>query len=160
MYMLLPLFLELERWVGRENAKARSAGMPTYPRCTIRVIGQTALLEAALPLRLAATRDVDVYADYPWAVEQKFAELLRAAGQELDPLGREAWMPKETAYTTLHDGTWVLGRIAEPDFVLIAKALKAPEKNRPLLLQYLAEGPSDRFLRLAAKYKVDLEQFL
>ena len=39
-------------------------------------------------------------------------------------------------------------------------ALKAARKNRQLLTEYLARGPSQRFLKLAQKYRLDLEQFL
>ena len=44
--------------------------------------------------------------------------------------------------------------------VLVSKALKAPAKNRSLLTEYLAKGASQRFLDMAKKYGVDLEQFL
>jgi hypothetical protein len=43
---------------------------------------------------------------------------------------------------------------------LILEALKAPVRNRPLMTEYLANGASERFLALASKYEVDLEQFL
>ncbi len=52
------------------------------------------------------------------------------------------------------------GFIAEADFVFIAKAIKAPEKNRPLLTEFIAEGASDRFFKLADRYKVNLEALL
>jgi hypothetical protein len=42
----------------------------------------------------------------------------------------------------------------------VSKALKDPAKNEQLLVQYLALGPSPRFLQLAAKYQVDLESLL
>lgn len=48
----------------------------------------------------------------------------------------------------------------DEECVLLSKAAKAPQKNGALLTQYLASGPSDRFLRLAEKYDVDLEQFV
>lgn len=44
--------------------------------------------------------------------------------------------------------------------VLLSKALKAPAKNRSLLTEYLAMGASERFLELAEKYHLDLEQFV
>lgn len=50
--------------------------------------------------------------------------------------------------------------VAEPDAVLLSKALKAPDKNRALLTEYLALGATERFLTLARKYALDLEQFL
>ncbi|HEY6561161.1 MAG TPA: hypothetical protein VI072_28005 [Polyangiaceae bacterium] len=123
-------------------------------------MGQTALLEAQLPLALVATRDVDVKADYEFAVESEFKRLLSLKGRALDPLGHEVWMPRETRYTALYAGRSVDLSIADAECVLLSKALKAPAKNRVLILEYLASGPSERFLTLAKKYRVNLEQFL
>ncbi|MDX2051889.1 MAG: hypothetical protein SFV15_05810 [Polyangiaceae bacterium] len=124
------------------------------------MFGQTALIEARVPLTLAATQDVDVRADYTYAVEREFERLLMAQGRVLDPLGHEAWMPRETRYADVFHGKWVRVALADPDAVLISKALKAPMKNAPLITEYLAAGASERFLQLATKYHVDLERFL
>ncbi len=69
-------------------------------------------------------------------------------------------MPAETQYSELYSGRFVRLLLADPEAVLVSKALKAPVRNRPLLTEYLAKGASDRFLKLASKYAVDLEQFL
>lgn len=69
-------------------------------------------------------------------------------------------MPEETEYETFFEGTFVTLKIADEESVLLSKAAKAPEKNGALLTQYLAQGPSERFVSLAAKYNVDLEQFV
>ena len=69
-------------------------------------------------------------------------------------------MPEETEYDLVFDGRWVRGFVAQPDFVLLSKALKAPEKNHPLIVELLATGASTRFYDLAERYELDLEQFL
>lgn len=158
--MLEEVARRLEVWVIDQNVMARAEGLPTIHPFTIRVFGQTALIEARVPLTLAATQDIDVRADYTHVVEREFERLLRAEGRVLDPLGHEAWMPRETRYTQLFQGKWVRVALAEPDAVLISKALKAPLKNAPLITEYLAVGASERFLELATKYAIDLEQFL
>lgn len=150
----------LDDWVIEENLAARAGGVLAFRPCTIRVLGQTALFEAHVPLTLAATRDVDVRADYDDAVRRAFERLLAAEGRELDPLGHEIWMPAETQYSELYSGKFVRVLLADLEAVLVSKALKAPAKNRALVTEYLAKGASDRFLKLAAKYGVDLEQFL
>lgn len=157
---MIQVFERLDAWVAKENAVLRADGLPGYRTCEIRVLGQTALLLADTGLHLAATQDVDVRADYPFAVQKKFEALLAREGLHLDPVGHEAWMPAETEYREIYAGVNVRGLIAEADFVLISKALKAPAKNRTLLVEYLAWGPSERFLELAETYDVDLEAFL
>jgi hypothetical protein len=150
---------KLDTWVVAQNVAAAAEGLPRHRPCTIRVLGQTALLEAELSLRLAATLDVDVRADYDDAVRREFERLLAAAGRELDPVAHEIWMPRETRYLDFYAGRFVRVELAEPEAVLVSKALKAPLKNGPLVTEYLALGPSERFVALARKYKLDLEQF-
>lgn len=116
--------------------------------------------EAKAPLQLNVTNDVDVYADYEHAIEVEFRRLLAAQGKELDPVGHEIWMPRETRYRDLFVGKYVTLQVADIDSVLLSKALKAPHKNRTLIVEYLAGGPSERFLQMAKRYGVDLEQFL
>jgi oligoendopeptidase F len=51
-------------------------------------------------------------------------------------------------------------KVADEESVLLSKATKAPAKNAALLTEYLASGASERFMELAEKYGLDLEQFL
>ena len=158
--MLTQVAEELDSWIVRRNVEAHDEGVALIASCEIKLVGQQALVELAAPLTLAATTDVDVRANYSHAVEQEFGRLLARRGKSLDPLGREIWMPRETHYTELFAGPYVTLRVADIDSVLVFKALKAPEKNHALIVEYLAKSASTRFLSLAAKYQVDLERFL
>lgn len=158
--MLRDVAEKLDDWVAARNREAFEEGLPSIPLSTIKVLGQTALLESGVALTLAATYDVDTYADYPHAVEKEFARLLGTVGRELDPVGHEVWMPPETRYIDFYRGRFVRVLLADPEAILLSKALKAPLKNRQLIVEYLALGASDRFLELAKKYQLDLEQFL
>ena len=131
--MLRDIARQLDAWVVSRNAEARTEGLPSYPPCEIRVVGQAALLEAGSELTVVATADVDVSGQIAFAVEQEFRRLLAAEGLELDPVGHEAWMPSETEYTPVFSA---------------------------LIVEYLARGASERFLDLARRYSLDLEQFL
>jgi hypothetical protein len=159
-FVLVSIARKLDRWVAEENVRRRADGGPSLKRCEIKVFGQAALLELQVPLTLAATSDVDVRATYEHPIEVRFRELLAAQGRHLDPVAHEAWMPRETRYEKLFDGALVALLVAEPEAILVSKALKAPLKNRALLTEYLAMGASERFLSLARKYGVSLEQFL
>jgi hypothetical protein len=158
--MLVALAERLDAWVVDHNLEARAAGMLSLPPCTIHLLGQSALLELGVPLKLAVTNDVDVRADYTSAIEAELRRLLKQIGKELDPLGDEIWMPKETRYEVLFQGEFVTLKVADVEAILISKALKAPSKNRTLIVEYLARGASPRFMRLARKYAVDLESFV
>jgi hypothetical protein len=158
--MLREIAEKLDDWMAVQNAEARLGGWVQLRPCTIKLLGQVALMELGLKVTLAATKDVDVYADYGAAVEDEFGRLLRAAGHDLDPVGHEIWMPRETRYGKLYDGRFVKMLVADPEAILLSKALKAPAKNHALIVEYLATGASDRFLELADKYHLDLEQFL
>ena len=158
--MLVEVAERLDAFVVARNIEARSEGLLALRPCVIRLLGQTALLEAKVALTLAATIDVDVYADYDFAIEREFRRLLAARGRELDSLGSEIWMPAETKYSSLFAGYFIALLVADTEAILISKALKAPSKNRSLLIEYLARGASRRFLQLAKKYGLDLEQFL
>jgi hypothetical protein len=160
MYIWPDLFLVLDQWVARENVRARAEGTPAHKKCTIRVLGQAALFIAEVDLALTATQDLDAYADYDWAVQQELERLLEKEGKILDPHGHEVWMPRETQYTPIYEGTYVDAFVADPDAVLISKACKAPGKNEALITEYLAKGASERFFELATKYAVDLGQFV
>ncbi len=128
-------------------------------KCSIQVVGQTALLEAKLDLHLAATADVDVHHQIEYVFRKKFEELLKEKGKFLDPVGHEAWMPEETKYKTIFNGRHVEGSIAEAEYILISKALKAPQRNKTLIAEYLASHPTELFYTLAKKYNVRLEDF-
>lgn len=158
--MLTELAAELDVWFVERAREARQEGMAPPRACTIRVHGQMALLEREARLNLVATHDVDVRADFDHAARKEFERLLAKRDLVLDPVGHEAWMPEETEYETFFEGTFVTLKIADEESVLLSKAAKAPKKNGALLTQYLAQGPSERFVSLAAKYNVDLEQFV
>ena len=50
---------KLDKWLIDENKERAEKG--TVPlKCTIKVIGQTALIEAGLKIQLAATMDVEI----------------------------------------------------------------------------------------------------
>ena len=160
MVMLKNIFKKLDEWIGEQNIERVEGGMLSIRACEIKVIGQTALVEARISLHVPATMDVDVFANYEDSVRRKFASLLKESGKELDPVGHEAWMPKETEYEVFFVGKWLCAYLAKPEYVLLSKAMKAPDKNSALLVEYLASEPPAIFFELAMKYKVDLDRFL
>ncbi len=57
-------------------------------------------------------------------------------------------------------GKWLKAYLAKPEYILLSKAMKAPEKNKALIVEYLASEPPATFFNLVQKYKVNLDKFL
>ncbi len=160
IHMLQKVLRELDEWAQEKSRENIADGLFSLGKCQIQIIGQSALIEAKLNLNLAATADVDIHKQIDYVFRKKFEELLKAEGKFLDPVGYESWMPAETKYKSIFSGKHVDGLIAEPEYVLISKAHKAPKKNKDVLAEYLAGKPSELFYSLAEKYKISLEEFV
>lgn len=158
--LLKKIFKTLDDWVEIQNIERNDDGLVPLGICEIKIIGQTALLEANISLHVPATMDVDVFANYDYLVKKKFEHLLKENGKELDPVGHEAWMPKETEYIEFFTGKWVKAYLAKIEYVMISKAKKAPVKNKGLIVEYLATSPDKVFFQLSKKYKINLDYFL
>jgi hypothetical protein len=158
--MIVKVFKTLDKWVTKANSEMREQGLTTTKPFSIKILGQTALIEAHLKLELFATADVDVYANYEFMVKQEFERLLKKEGKVLDKFSDEIWMPEETEYELIYEGVNFKGYLAKPEYILISKALKAPVKNRELILNYIAQRPSDLFMKLAEKYNLNLDEYV
>ena len=157
--MLKEVCKKLDEWLMEENQERGEAGTILL-RCEIHIIGQTALLEARLGIWLAATMDVDLQKQLHGAIRQKLDELFAIHGKKIDPVGHEAWMPKETKFNTIYTGKFVKCFVAQPEYVLISKAKMAREKNKNLIIEYLGTKPTPLFLQLVKKYEINLKEFL
>ena len=125
---LATVFERLDQWVTTENKSASIEGFRLLPKSIFMVVGQAALLDANVQFNVTATVDVDVLHNAKHEVVAKLSELLVADGFELDPLSNEIWMPSETRFIEIFKGEWVTATRAETEFIIVSKALKAPEK--------------------------------
>jgi len=157
--MLQKIFEELDVWVEQENGDIATSGGIRIPFFQIKVLGQTALAEIKIDLDLFETQDLDAYVMCEERVKQKLDDLLRKINKQYDFLSQEIWMPRETEYKILYKSKRFEASVALPEYVLISKALKAPTKNRTLILEYLAKKPTDLFFNLAKAYGLDLTEF-
>ena len=158
--MLLNIFQQLDQEIIELNLELQAEGSREILKFFIKIVGQSALLEANTGLVLTSTMDVDAYANFVWLAREKFCDILKKHHLIYDSLSNEIWMPEETKYVHLYKGYVVDGYYAESEYVLLSKVAKAPEKNRNLIVQYIAKGPSKLFLELCKKYKIDLKSIL
>jgi hypothetical protein len=103
--------------------------------------------------------DVDVYANYEYTVKKEFQRLLEKENKFLDEFSDEIWMPEETEYLDFFSGRNFNAYIAKEEYVLISKALKAPDKNKLLVMEYISKGADKLFWELAKKYKLKTGDF-
>lgn len=143
-----------------QDLEAMREGFSSPKKCSVRVVGQTALLEANLDIEIAATVDVDAFIEAESLVIAQFSQLLRYEGLEYDQLSNEIWMPEETKYVDIFRGDWVVAMLAQPEFVMLSKAKMALGKNKMLLRDYIASEPAELFFRLCEKYRVNIENIL
>lgn len=158
--MLYNLFKELNALIAEENIRRIKSdeGGPYIQPCHFFVLGQFALIEAKISQ--IATRDVDAKITADHWVKTEFSRLLRTQGLIWDAHSNEIKMPKETEYDELFKSENITAFVAQPEYVLISKAMYSPEKNRGVFEEYLAAGASEKFLKLAKLYKIDLEDLL
>jgi len=158
--MIVNAFKELNRWIQQQNTLSVQDSSRLIHSCEFKLLGQSALLEASLSISLAATGDVDAYTNAEYPVCKQLDRFLEGYGMHLDPFSHEVWMPEETTYSLLFKGQYLDLYVADPEYVLLSKALKAPERNMDTIVQYLANEPTELFFDLCEQYGVDLEEFL
>jgi len=154
------LFKRLDFWIQGYNHEAVEEGGLVLHNQEIWLLGQIALVVASVDLDLAQTKDVDAKSHLGYPAYIEFERLLAKNGLYLDAHSSEIWMPEETEYEVFYRGKSLVVYLPKPDYVLLSKAKMAPDKNKSLILEYLATKPSHLFFSLARKYSLSLEVFL
>ena len=115
--------------------------------------------EVAAKLHPIATVDLDTKVKTKGMTLDKFKELLKEENLVLDDLSNEIWLPEETEYIDFFEGEYVKCKRALPLYLLVSKAIKAPEKNRVLIQNALIEY-EDELADLILKYEGNLDYFM
>lgn len=133
----------------------------SFAKTEIKILGQFALLldeEASKNLPLVATMDVDALLKGEWFVQKTLRDSLKAKGLEYDELSGEIWIPKGEEFITYYDSEYLKLSYLDPISTLTSKAIKAKEKNRPLLKEALAYY-GDKLSNRIKNHGGDLEYF-
>jgi len=157
---------ELERVVKRFEVEVsklnqdRRAG--PFGTLKVRVLGQQALLirRASLSgLRLLATTDFDAVLNGEPPLEDIFKRFLREEGLTYDEQSPLIWLPEETKCETIYKSEIIEVEGPLPIYLIVSKAVKAPEKNKLLVTQAI-EVFGDEFLGMLEKYGADINYFI
>tara|TARA_R110002049_G_scaffold215980_2_gene387380 strand:+ start:1228 stop:1719 length:492 start_codon:yes stop_codon:yes gene_type:complete len=135
--------LELDKRISDADEKSYAdQGIGLIPKdIEMKIMGQMALLadeEISSRIELNATFDVDAHIKASVEVLRILDQLLKENGLALDMLSDEIWMPPDTVWETFYEGDYVKILKARPTDVLVSKAVKAPIKNKRLIMDAIA----------------------
>ncbi|RIL08836.1 MAG: hypothetical protein DCC75_07930 [Proteobacteria bacterium] len=143
------------------NHERERDGLPHLKHAVVSLLGQFGLLahpEASKRLLLAATHDVDALIEADWLVRSIFIEALKEYGLVYDELSCEAWIPPGSDFETIYSSPALEIRCLTPLAILTSKAVKAKERNAPLI-RYALGQYGEPLARLIAEHGGDLDYF-
>lgn len=133
---LLEVFTKLDQSVEKENLRRRNDGVLPLKRSKVIILGQMSLLvdsKVAARLALAQTGDMDAKLDMDFFVKQELKKFLAEKGLVYDEDSDKIFIPKNSSELELFEFRNVVVKRLDPESVLVSKAVKAPDKNRPLI---------------------------
>lgn len=145
---------------GAKLNKERASG--PLSKLLVTVLGQQGLLvrSDSLPnLKLLATTDFDGLLRGEVPTEDIFKACLREAGLTYDEQSEYIWLPDETSDEELYDSKTIRVTSPQPVYLIVSKAVKAPEKNKQLVIDSISEF-GESLIELLEKYGADIDYFL
>lgn len=130
--------VELDKRISAADEKSYAdQGIGLVPKdIEMKIMGQMALLadeEISSRIELNTTFDVDAHIKASVQVSRILDQLLKENGLALDMLSDEIWMPPDTVWESLYNGSYVKILKARAIDVLVSKGVKAPTKNKRLI---------------------------
>lgn len=152
----------LENRILLADQEAGLNGLVLSPKTIeIRVVGQASLLAdtfLGMKLELEQTHDFDAFVKAAYPIESILRNLLQEYGFSFDNLSEQIWMPEDTVWEKCFEGDFVIILKARAIDVLVSKAIKAPVKNRKLVVDAL-DIYGDELIGRIQKYGGNLENF-
>lgn len=142
--ILIDIISSLERLIETTNFERSKDNLPGIQKIEIKILGQFSLIadpEASAKLPLVATRDFDALVKGDWNARTLLKIALAEFSLEYDDLSKEIWLPDEAKFIEIHDTNTLKVSYLRPLDALTSKAVKAPEKNRNLILKSLEVYP-------------------
>ncbi len=153
---------ELESIVNKLDQQLCQDGLPKTGKIQIKVLGQASLLldeSINKKLNIIATNDLDALLEGDSTIKFHFKEILRSHGYDYDELSKEIWIPTEAKFWKYYSSKKITVHVIDSFSTLVSKAKFAPEKNKQLLIQAIAEF-SVELEKLFLKYKISLEEII
>lgn len=142
---LIKIFKELNRRIEAENQEREDSGAIKLLPVEIQILGQMSLLAnemAAKFLVLQHTGDLDalIKSSQHFALHVLKKELLPKFGLVFDDDSEKIWIPPQSRFEKFCDFQFVRVKLLDPESALVSKAIKAPKKNKLLIVEAIASG--------------------
>lgn len=160
---LKAIFTELDRRIDVLNQERRTDGMLGAEKVEVRLLGQMSLLaneKVAAVLSLAQTADLDAFLKIDSFVKEELKALLKSEGLVYDEDSHLVWVPPGAKFWELFQSRNVEVSVIDAESALVSKAVKAPEKNKPLIREAIASGEFPYLVDRILKHGGKLENFL
>lgn len=138
--VLQRIIAEYESEIGKlEGIRSTGDGYETYPQLSVTLLGQFSLIvqtEFASKVTLVATQDLDAWLKGNSVPRDIFKVAVLRHGLRYDEQSDLIWMPpNQSERRLLYESETIKVEAFDPLLVIVSKAIKAPEKNRQLVLE-------------------------
>jgi hypothetical protein len=163
--ILLQIFRELNGRIEAENQVREDSGAVKLLPVEIQILGQMSLLAnemAAQFLVLQRTGDLDalIKSSQHFALHVLKKELLPKYGLVFDDDSEKIWIPPQSRFEKFCDFRFVRVKLLDPESTLVSKAIKAPQKNKLLIVEAIASEQFSTLVERIEKHGGDLKFFL
>lgn len=131
----------LQNRLSRLNLEREKDGLPRLSTLKVKILGQMALSlnnKASNLLHIAQTLDVDAWLEGDFSARNAFKDIIKEIALVYDELSSEIWIPDNAKFEKIIESPELVIEILDPIAALTSKAVKAPNKNKILIVEALA----------------------
>jgi len=140
MDMLNKLVLALKEEIDEVNKERLKDELGHLDQVHLKILGQSALLfnpDISKKITINQTRDLDAIIEGNWSQRGLINRAIAKLNLIYDDFSKEIWIPPGSHLILAHESHEIKLETLDPFFVLLSKAVKAPEKNKELIAQGL-----------------------
>jgi hypothetical protein len=141
--LLKKIFSLLNSIIEDENYRRTELGSRRIKKSRVLLLGQMSLLvdkKVSAVFALTQTGDMDAKLEMDFFVKNELKKLLEKNGLIFDEDSEMIFIPKNSKKLELFEFKNIHVQRLDPESVLVSKAVRAPEKNRPLLIESIANS--------------------
>ncbi len=163
--VLLKIFDEPNAAIEKENLEREEMGTVKIRSVEIQILGQVTLLAnemAAKVLPLQRTGDLDavIKSTHFFVKDTLVKTILPKFNLVYDEDSEKIWIPPGSRFETLCTHRCFMVKLLDPESALVSKAIKAPAKNRLLIVEAIASEAFPALIERIQKHGGDLTFFL